>query len=169
MTNPYLHPEIPWTTEAREIADWVTGEGLRGTNELELLEGLCERLNASGVSVTRAHVARRTLHPLIGAYASQWRRGEGVEHRSLARESENRENWLRSPFVHMIENRMSEYRSGLEQTNEPLPFPVLEDLRGEGATEYAAFLVPWGRRTNWRLWKAAALPGRLTPRGILRN
>ena len=67
MTNPYLHDEIPWTSQAREIADWIVTQGLRGSNELKLLEGFCERLNRCGAAIIKAHVARHTLYPIFGA------------------------------------------------------------------------------------------------------
>ena len=145
MTNPYLHEDIPWTSEAREIADWIVAQGLRGSNELELLDGFCERLNRCGAALIRAQIARHTLHPIFGAYASQWRAGKGVSQESFARGSDLNENWKRSPFAHMIENHLPEYRMALEQTNEPLPFPILDELRGDGATEYVAFILPWGK------------------------
>ena len=144
MTMADYFADAPRTPEAREIADWIIQEGLRGTNEQELLDGLCTRLSDTGMALVRAHVSRRTLHPIFGAYASQWRRGEGVTQLSFEHESESKENWRNSPFVHMIENRMFEYRVSLQQGNEPLPFPILEELRGDGAVEYAAFIVPWG-------------------------
>jgi len=34
---------------------------------------------------------------------------------------------------------------GLEQTNEPLPFTILDELREDGVTEYIAFILPWGK------------------------
>jgi len=86
MTNPYLHDEIPWTSQAREIADWMVTQELRGSNELELLEGFCERLNRYGAAFIKAHVARHTLHPIFGAYASQWRPDRGVSQESFERD-----------------------------------------------------------------------------------
>ena len=145
MTNPYIHEDIPWTSEAREIADWIVAQGLRGSNELELLDWFCERLNRCGAALIKAQIARHTLHPIFGAYASQWRAGKGVSQESFARGSDLNENWKRSPFAHMIENHLPEYRMALEQTNEPLPFTILDKLRGDGATEYVAFILPWGK------------------------
>ena len=145
MNNPYLHNEIPWTSQAREIADWIVTQGLRGSNELELLEEFCERLNRCGAAIVKAHVARHTLRPIVGAYASQWRPVHGVSQESFERGSEPDENWKRSPLAHLIENHLPEYRIGLEQTNEPLPFTILDELLEDGATEYVAFILPWGK------------------------
>ena len=144
MSDAHLYADVPWTTEARDIGDWIITEGLRGTNERTLLEGLCERLNSCGVGLVRAHIARRTLHPVFGAYACQWRPDEGVKQISFDHGKDIQENWRQSPFVHRLENHLHEYHATLEGTNEPLPFPVLEEMRERGATEYVGFVVPWG-------------------------
>lgn len=150
MTDAHFHQDIPWTPEAREIADWIIAEGLRGTNERDLLDGLCKQLTHCGIALVRAHVSRRTLHPIYGAYASQWRPGEGVTQLSFGRDSQAKQQWQRSPFVHMIENKLLEYRVNLGGTNEPLPFSILQEMREEGATEYVGYIIPWGRGNSFQ-------------------
>ena len=47
----------------REIGDWIVSATLAGTDELGILAGVGQRLNAAGVSVVRISVATDLLDP----------------------------------------------------------------------------------------------------------
>ncbi len=54
------------------LIQWVTSKGLGGASEAELIQGVCNRLNDSGMSLVRVNVSRRTLHPVLGAHMFIW-------------------------------------------------------------------------------------------------
>ncbi|MCH7892403.1 MAG: hypothetical protein IH921_12955, partial [Gemmatimonadetes bacterium] len=89
--------------QTHEISQWIVSEGLNGTDEARLLQGVCERLEASGVPLLRVNISQPTLHPIIGGHLFIWRRGESAE----------QEDWERNfamaggdsgriPFAYMV-------------------------------------------------------------------
>jgi hypothetical protein len=52
-------------------------EGLEGTPETRLLEGLCARLTATGLPLVRVNISQPTLHPVIGGHLFIWQRDIG--------------------------------------------------------------------------------------------
>lgn len=47
-------------TKERDLAAWIIAEGLRGTAELQLLAGFCDRLVEAGIPLLRANINKRT-------------------------------------------------------------------------------------------------------------
>ena len=136
------------TGDAANISAWLVKEGLRGATQTALLEGFCERLVAAGIPLQRAHAGQRALHPVFGAVGFDWHRDGGRATReNFARVSEPRERWLKSPFYYLLQNGMSQLRERLLDGNEPSRFPVLEEIRAQGATDYFASAMYFGPAT----------------------
>jgi adenylate cyclase len=49
---------------------------LAGIDEIEIVAGVCQRLNSAGVALVRSSVATNLLDPTIGGRAVRWNRGE---------------------------------------------------------------------------------------------
>ena len=81
------------------------------------------------------HLATRTLHPMFDAMGIVWRRGGGTQVTRFRRGSADREDRLKSPSLHMVENRVPELRARLDDAKERLRFPLWEELAGQGATD----------------------------------
>ena len=60
-----------------EIADWIVRAALDGADEIAVLAGVCERLNALGLSLMRASVANNQLDPTHDARGVRWLREQG--------------------------------------------------------------------------------------------
>jgi len=125
------------------VADWLMAQALGRPDDHELLAGCCERLYAAGVPVRRASVGFRTLHPLLAAVTLRWTRDGGVETEEHAR-GPQREEFLRSPFHYVIRQRVPMLRRRLRGREALLDFPILEEFRDAGLTDYVAYLVPFG-------------------------
>jgi len=132
-----------------QVADWLMAESLRTTTIDDLFEGYCERLYAAGMPLFRVHIAYRTLHPLISGVGLTWRRGKpiGVE-RFPHRDGPEPERWIRSPHFHMIEHRLPMMRRKLVGPETLIDFPILEEFRDAGGTDYLAFLAPFSESAN---------------------
>ena len=127
------------------ISAWLVTEGLRGAAQTALLQGFCERLVAAGIPLQRAHATQRALHPVFGAVGFEWHRDGGRATREdYARVSEPQESWLKSPFYHMLQEGVPELRERLLEENEASRFPVLEEFRAKGATDYFASALAFG-------------------------
>ena len=124
---------------------WVADAGLSGRREIDLLEGFCARAVAAALPLARAVVGIDTLHPVLEGRIFEWQReAEGPvqsEYGRLDPESSN-DKWLQSPFHRLYESGETTFRQRLG--NEAPAFPMLEDLRQRGMTDYVAMVNRFG-------------------------
>lgn len=126
----------------REIIAWLLEKGLEGASRAILIDGYCERLNTLGVPLYRFHISQTALHPVYGGTGYSWCRNMGGG--TLAQyeyTDEPASVWLQSPFYHLIQSNTEDLRIRLSGSPEEDRFPVLSDLRAEGATDYYAAAV----------------------------
>jgi adenylate cyclase len=124
-------------------ADWLMSQALGEHSMQHIFSGCCDRLRAAGVPISRGHLAFRTLHPLFSAVSLTWRPGQPldvVEHRH----SVGGEEFARSPLHYLVESGLPSLRRRLRSEADTREFPVLKELWSQGATDYLAFLVPFG-------------------------
>ena len=153
-------PSAKPTGDASELAaigDWIVQRGLASDDLPGLLSGFCERIVALGVPLWRGHLSLATLHPMYEAIGYSWRRTQGLTHDQYEHGSTSSEVWRRSPVRFLVENRVPRLRNRLELGEGTEAFPVLADLRAEGATDWFGRLVGFGDRTQ-----RAGLPGMAT-------
>jgi adenylate cyclase len=125
------------------ITDWLIQQGLLRSNFGTILEGYCERLVEIGVPLWRGYVSARTLHPTVRGTGCSWRADEGIRSELYIHDRQQSGDFLRSPFRWMLEAGQNRMRLDLAR-NEPVPFPVVERLREQGATDYLAQIVGFG-------------------------
>ena len=124
------------------VADWLMTEALGETDVEKLLKGCCQRLRAAGIPLWRAYLTFRTLHPLFAAISLTWRHEGGLE--SVGHlHTDGSDVWRTSPLYHMIESQIPFLRRRLTGEDALLDFPVLTDLRDQGAKDYFAYAVPF--------------------------
>jgi len=129
-----------------KISAWLVNEGLRGAAQTALLQGFCERLVAAGIPLQRAHARQRALHPVFGGVGFVWHRdGGGATREDYTHVSDPHDQWFMSPFYYMIQNGKSQLRERLTDGSEPSRFPVIEELRAQGATDYFASAMSFGQ------------------------
>jgi len=125
-------------------ADRLARLGLARADLGETLAELCRTLQGMGVHLRRVHAAAAVLHPLYTAEGHTWVAGaNAVPLERHTREDESGEAWLRSPFRHMLETQQDRLRCPLTGGG-PLPFPVLEEMRAAGGTDYFACGIAFG-------------------------
>ena len=133
------HPFDPADVQA--ISDWLVEQGLHTAGFETLFAGFCERLAAAGVPLWRRQVTMRTLHPSVDAIAYRWQPASGVESASFLYSDSEPEAWLRSPFHHMLVSGTRTLRHRLDGERTTLPFPILDEPRAAGATDYYARVI----------------------------
>ncbi|MBL8838189.1 MAG: adenylate/guanylate cyclase domain-containing protein [Alphaproteobacteria bacterium] len=121
--------------------DWLIAQGLHSDDVRHLHGGISERLIALGVPVRRAYGAMPTRHPQFHAIGWRWTQGDGAELDRYEHRSKESEAFRRSPFRYMLDSGEVRLRRRLIGRNTPDDFPVLEELRAEGATDYYARLI----------------------------
>jgi adenylate cyclase len=127
------------------LTDWTVRRGLAGDSELALLQGFCARCIDAGLPLTRTTAIIDTLHPVYESRAFSWTEDQPLEavvseYGPLVEDDRSsQESWIRSPFYQLLYGDKDELRFRLE-LGEVGDFPVLEELRLAGQTDYFALL-----------------------------
>jgi adenylate cyclase len=116
--------------------DWLM-DGARSTRTpTALLQETCERIVGSGVPLSRGAAFVQSLHPDVFGRAFVWRPGAEVVVSEAGFDLPESSRFTQSPLAIL-------YASGHEvryRLNDPesLRFPLFDDLRAEGVTDYIA-------------------------------
>ena len=123
--------------EVAAIRDWLIDGAPLATTPDAIMTEMCERLVASGVPLWRAAVFVRTLHPEIMGRRIEWRQGEAaVRIGEAPHEVFDTASFRGSPVARVYEE-VRRIRLRLDDP-EALAFPLLDNLRAEGGTDYLA-------------------------------
>ncbi|HUL06944.1 MAG TPA: adenylate/guanylate cyclase domain-containing protein [Candidatus Acidoferrum sp.] len=136
-------------------ADWLMAQALNDTELETLVRGACERLHAAGVPITRVQLSFSMLHPLYRGIGYTWRRGQGLQvdaYRHTPQGSAQPERYTKSPYFHLKRHGLDHMRRRLD-TGGTAEFPIFDDLRKEGLTDYIAFA------TSFEMGKAQGMMG----------
>jgi adenylate cyclase len=124
-----------------DLNAWLVRQGVEGTPRARMLEGYCLKLVGLGVPLMRMHVTMSALHPVYGGVGFSWRPDDGPEHLEYAHTQDVPDDWLSSPFYHMLTSGLGTYREVLWQSEAPSRFPLLRSVKAQGATDYIALGV----------------------------
>jgi len=130
-----------------EIGKWIVSATLAGTNEVAILTGVGERLNAAGVSLVRVSVATDLLDPTFDGRGVRWLRDQGGLEETFKRDDEGTivsENFPQSPFGFLLRSGRPTLRRRLDATYRRGEFPMLDKFQDQGVTDYLAFSVRVG-------------------------
>src|SRR3954471_24785880 len=122
--------------EIKNITDWLIDGARTAPNPARMMAETCERLVAAGVPLWRVGVFIRTLHPDIYGRNFIWKPGAEVEIGSVDFGIQDAPEFRSSPLAIV-------FREGIEVRARPddpqsKRFPVIEDMRAEGVTDYIA-------------------------------
>jgi adenylate cyclase len=131
-----------------KVADWLTSSSLVGDDLETMVRGFCERLAAAGAPLVRIHLTFSMLHPLYDALGFTWERGRGMEIESFRRKAGvPPERFLRSPYFHLLNHKLDHLRRRIDHAA-PSEFPIFDDLKLLGATDYLAFVHSFGGNSS---------------------
>jgi len=131
----------------REIGEWIVSTTLAGSNEVAILTGVGERLNAAGVSLVRVSVATDLLDPTFDGRGVRWLRDQGGLEETFERDDEGTivsENFPQSPFGFLLRSGQPTLRRHLDATYRRGEFEMLDRFQDQGVTDYLAFSVRVG-------------------------
>ena len=138
------------TTVSRILIDrvstWLKTSALKGADLESLVRGFCERLAAAGVPLIRVHLSFSMLHPLYDALGFTWQRGHGIAVEGFNKssmEGPDSDRILRSPYFHLLSHDLDHLRRRID-ADIPSEFPVFDELKALGATDYLAFVQSFG-------------------------
>lgn len=124
------------------IVDWLLTEAPALPSCRHVLQGLIDRLNAEGLQLHRAVLGVGVLHPELMAKTYTWERGgRYVTETEIHHGIETTDQYLESPFRPLNEGE-SFVRQRLTGPDAKITYPVLEEQRDAGATDYIAIGLP---------------------------
>ncbi len=128
-------PIKPAALDQDSLVNWLVTQGLEGAPSADVFAGFCDRLGAM-MSMLRGYCGMRVIHPHYTGFGHVWRRGEGVVEETYEQSTSESDAWMRSPLRLMVEEGNPEIR--LDPTDPAVceAFPILDDLRQQGATDY---------------------------------
>jgi class 3 adenylate cyclase/uncharacterized protein (DUF427 family) len=122
---------------ANTIAGWLLERAWKAPSAEQLVAQFCRCLQDNGVPIARMTVIIPTLHPQVFASVFVWR--DDAEVRTILEPHDvlQQPKFKDSPFA-LILRGAGGVRRRLERDDVRLDFPVIRDLKTEGATDYVA-------------------------------
>src|SRR4030081_2147007 len=129
------------TAELQNLIDWLIDGERSAMNPSLMMAETCERMVAAGLPLWRVGVFVRTLPPDIYGRNFVWKPGTEGEVGSVDFQILESPDFISSPLIIV-------FQQGLEvraRTDDPSSkrFPIVEDLRAEGVTDYIALPLPF--------------------------
>lgn len=153
--NEVIEPEVRLPADAgiwavTPIIEWLVLEGWRVDSTPRLIDSLARRLVAAGVPLWRVFCLVPTLHPLYVGAGYRWSRGDAEVRRGFGEHGvQQTEAFLNNPPKLIIVDGFAAVRRRLDDGYAAGEFPLLDELRAEGATDYVAMPLEFtsGQRT----------------------
>jgi adenylate cyclase len=127
------------TDPAAAFVAWLVAEGARFDSPRPLLETAARRLTDAGIPLLRFTLTLSQLHPVFRAATWEWRRGEPATEVGRRRDMLTSRVFSHSPIAQVMRTAQP-LRRRLTGPEAEFDFPVLEELRDKGLTDY--YVVP---------------------------
>ena len=124
--------------DIKTVVDWLAHGAVSGARSEDVLDEMCRAMLECGLPLWRVAVYVRTPHPDIMGRSFVWQSETGVKVTAAPFELLQTATYLDSPVVAIYASRQP-IRRHIADPDCPNDFPVVRDLRAEGATDYAAF------------------------------
>ncbi len=145
---------------ANPLVEWILGDGWDAPALPDLVRGLCQRMVALAIPLCRMRLHVRTLHPQYLGTSYTWTQGRAeLEEFNATYAILNEERYQSSPFKAIFDDGVGGVRRRLDVPGIALDYPVLEELRAEGATDYVAMPIVFSDARRSAITFAADRPG----------
>ena len=144
------------SSDDNPVVRWLMTEGLRIADAKSFLERFALRLRTAGVDVSRITTGVPVLHPQLFSTGALWERDKGVTERLYHADTSQDAILANSPIRAAYDGRA--FRSRLTPA-EKQEFPILDELRRGGMTDYVVLPVPFSDGTNKAMSLATARAG----------
>lgn len=131
------------------LIDWLMRGASTADTPEAFTKALAEKMLDHGIAIQRLSILAWSLHPLIAGKHYIWEKGEAeILTRAPTYEIYDHPAFINSPLRH-VSNGLGGVRQRLNDDNPHNSFPIMEDLRAKGATDYVAMPLPFSDgRTN---------------------
>ncbi|USG62065.1 DUF427 domain-containing protein [Sneathiella marina] len=142
VEEQFLSPNL-MLSDPKNLVDWLIRGAWSAMDHMELTQQLGRRLVKTGIPVSRLNVALRQLHPLVAGRAYIWNReDDSIVEREFEHVSLGNEAYLKSP-MRLVSQGLGGIRERLNTGKEEFEFPIMKELKDQGATDYVALPLPF--------------------------
>jgi len=128
-------------SELQKLTDWLIDGGRSAASPTNFMAETCERMVAAGLPLWRVGVFVRTLHPDIYGRNFIWKPGAEVELGTVDYKILESPDFHTSPLIIVFQQGL-EVRARIDDPASKR-FPIVEELRAEGVTDYVAMPLPF--------------------------
>ncbi|WP_377192469.1 DUF427 domain-containing protein [Ruegeria meonggei] len=131
------------------LIDWLMRGASNNDTPEAFTKALAEKMLEHGIAIQRLSILAWSLHPLIAGKHYIWEKGVAeISTNVPTYEIHDHPAYLNSPLRH-VSNGLGGVRQRLNDEIPQNSFPIMEDLRAKGATDYVAMPLPFSDgRTN---------------------
>jgi adenylate cyclase len=128
-------------SEMQKLIDWLIDGGRSAASPTRFMAETCERMVAAGLPLWRVGIFVRTLHPDIYGRNFIWKPGAEVEIGTVDYQILESPDFHTSPLIIVFQQGL-EVRARIDDPASKR-FPIVEELRAEGVTDYIAMPLPF--------------------------
>jgi adenylate cyclase len=128
-------------SEMQKLIDWLIDGGRSAASPTRFMAETCERMVAAGLPLWRVGIFVRTLHPDIYGRNFIWKPGAEVEIGTVDYQILQSPDFHTSPLIIVFQQGV-EVRARIDDPASKR-FPIVEELRAEGVTDYIAMPLPF--------------------------
>ncbi len=148
------------------VVEWVIREAWRIRNPRKLADEVCARLVAEGVPLWRFGTYIPTLHPEVFGDSYLWRRDVGRAEYFAADHGMRLSDDYRLSPLHEVGRTRRMLRRRLVGPDAKLDYPLLEQLKSEGGTDYLVLPFEFNDGSNGYATYASDHPDGFTDRHL---
>lgn len=142
------------------IAQWLLEQGIEELDLGALIQGLGQKIVAGGIPLHRISLGGMLLHPIFGAMNVSWdSQNNNVNDSKFTRNRMATPEFKNSPFFSVLENKSPLTRFNLNSDDVVSQFPIFENFKEEGITDYMVSFRPFGIEEKY-LWANLPTIGR---------
>jgi adenylate cyclase len=152
-------------SKLQALTDWLIDGGRSAASPSRFMAECCERMVVAGLPLWRIGVFVRTLHPEIYGRNFIWKPGAEVEIGTVDYHILESPDFHTSPLKIVFQQGL-EVRARVDDVRSKR-FPIIDELRAEGVTDYIALPLPFvGGTVNASSWTTKQ-PGGFTEEQLL--
>ena len=120
------------------MVNWILREAWLNQTAEELTGAIGRKMLENGVAISRISIMIWSLHPMIAGKNYVWtKEDDQVQSYTASYDILDRPSFANSPIRH-VANGLGGVRQSLLTDHAEFPFPIMEDLKSKGATDYVA-------------------------------
>lgn len=135
--------QMPSGNIAGPTVDWVMREAWLCKSPEELTAAVAKRFIKDGVALSRLSIMIWSLHPMIAGRNYVWSKAtDEVQSFEASYDIHTNPAFVNSPLRH-VSNGLGGVRQRLDGSPLEFDFPIIDDLKAQGATDYVAMPLPY--------------------------